>query len=94
MQNVMQAHIDIVHGRPVESILCPSGKKGCLPQRQPSLKDGQEQLARSPRAIEAAVSWALSTAACNCDRERLLWMVGRNRLQGCRASRGCPCMLA
>ena len=65
----------------MESILCPSGQKGCLPQRQPSLKDGQEKMARSPRAIEAAVSWALSTAACNCDRERLLWIAGVARLQ-------------
>ena len=81
MQNVMQAHVDIVYRRPVESILCPSGQKGCLPQKQPSLKDGQEKMARSPRAIEAAVSWALSTAACNCDRERLLWIVGVARLQ-------------
>ena len=63
MQNVMQAHVDIVHRRPVESILCPSGQKGCLTERQPSLKDGQEKMARSPRAIEAAVSWALSTAS-------------------------------
>ena len=62
-------------------MLCPSVQNDCLTERQPSLKDGQEKMARSPRAIEAAVSWALSTAACNCDRERLLWMVGVARLQ-------------